>query len=204
MAVVAKRMEGVEIDPYSWASGLREWEANGPERHPEACRFSKEPPLDNPQAAGRSSRATPILSYDTRTGKTRQYLYLLEQVSHGNSEIVAIGATTFLALERDGSFPGAGAAFKRIYKIDIRSATDVSDPDNAAEGLKVGGRTLEQVTANAADPVVALAAVGITPVSKTLVADILAEFPDYPMTSRRGWRCSETRRSPLPTTTISE
>jgi ABC-type transport system substrate-binding protein len=27
VAVVAERMEGVEIDPYSWASGLRKWKA---------------------------------------------------------------------------------------------------------------------------------------------------------------------------------
>ena len=26
-AVVSRRMEGVEIDPYSWASGLRSWVA---------------------------------------------------------------------------------------------------------------------------------------------------------------------------------
>jgi peptide/nickel transport system substrate-binding protein len=30
VAVVANRMEGVEIDPYSWAAGLREWQANPP------------------------------------------------------------------------------------------------------------------------------------------------------------------------------
>ncbi len=30
-AVVATRMKGVEIDPYSWASGLRDWEATAPE-----------------------------------------------------------------------------------------------------------------------------------------------------------------------------
>ena len=29
-AVAARRIENVEIDPYGWASGLREWRANGP------------------------------------------------------------------------------------------------------------------------------------------------------------------------------
>jgi ABC-type transport system substrate-binding protein len=29
-AVAARRMENVEIDPYSWASGLREWRAASP------------------------------------------------------------------------------------------------------------------------------------------------------------------------------
>ena len=31
-AVVSRRIENVEIDPYSWASGLREWRATGPAR----------------------------------------------------------------------------------------------------------------------------------------------------------------------------
>jgi peptide/nickel transport system substrate-binding protein len=30
VAVVARRMEGIEIDPYSWASGLKEWKAGTP------------------------------------------------------------------------------------------------------------------------------------------------------------------------------
>jgi hypothetical protein len=29
-AVASRRMENVEIDPYSWASGLRDWEVTGP------------------------------------------------------------------------------------------------------------------------------------------------------------------------------
>jgi hypothetical protein len=29
-AVASRRMENVEINPYSWASGLGEWRANGP------------------------------------------------------------------------------------------------------------------------------------------------------------------------------
>jgi ABC-type transport system substrate-binding protein len=29
-AVASRRMENVEIDPYSWASGLREWRAGSP------------------------------------------------------------------------------------------------------------------------------------------------------------------------------
>lgn len=28
-AVATRRMENVEIDPYSWASGLREWKVTG-------------------------------------------------------------------------------------------------------------------------------------------------------------------------------
>jgi peptide/nickel transport system substrate-binding protein len=33
LAVVSSRMEGVEIDPYSWASGLRRWRAADPGSH---------------------------------------------------------------------------------------------------------------------------------------------------------------------------
>jgi hypothetical protein len=31
LAVVSRRMEGVEIDPYNWAGGLRHWVAGDPE-----------------------------------------------------------------------------------------------------------------------------------------------------------------------------
>jgi len=127
-------------------------------------------PLDNPRSAGRDSRVTRILSFDTRTGATRQYVYLLEDDGLLNSEIAALTPTTLLVLERDGDYPGdpeEPSSVKRIYKIDLAGATDVSDPANAAEGRLVGGKTLESLTTEE------LAAAGIVPVAKTLVADLL-------------------------------
>jgi hypothetical protein len=35
---------------------------------------------------------------------------------------------------------------KRIYKIDISQATDVSDPDDSPNGKRINGKTLEQLS----------------------------------------------------------
>lgn len=137
-------------------------------------------PLDNPQAAGRASRLARVVVFDTRTGKSRQYAYLLESASLANSEILSLGLRRFLVLERDGDFPGNNpAAVKRLYEIDLRGATDISDPANGEKGLLVNGKTLEELTANAADPAAVLRAAGIEPVKKEMEVDILAKFPGY-------------------------
>lgn len=124
--------------------------------------------LDNPKSAGRSSRITRLLRFDTRTGETRQYVYLLEESDLLTSEIAAVTEDVLLTLERDGDFPGDGSTVKRIYKVDLRGATDVSDPSNAPTGQLFDGRTLEQL------PVEELERYGIVPVRKVLVADLLA------------------------------
>lgn len=125
-------------------------------------------PLDNPGRTVRSSRVTRILRFDTRTGESREHVYLLERGGLLNSEIVALTENSFLVLERDGAFPGGAPTFKRIYRIDVGDATDVSDPANGVNGLTFGGRTLEQLT------VEELTALGVVPVTKTLVADLTA------------------------------
>ena len=143
-------------------------------------------PLDNPTAggssAGRNSRLARIVVVDTRSGATKQYAYLLDAASNLNSEIAALTPTTFLVLERDGSFPAAGGtgAIKKVYKIDIENATDISDPTNGVAGLLIGGRTLEEVTRNAADPRATLLGNGITAATKALVVDLLQAIPGYP------------------------
>lgn len=141
-------------------------------------------PLDNPKAAGRISRTLRILFFDTRTGASRQYLYLLEpNPSSGNtslngvSEIAAISDTSFLVLERDSSSPGDTldpATTKRIYRISTAGATDVSDPSNRASGRLVRGKTLEALS------LAELRANGITPVRKSLVLDLLSLPGGYP------------------------
>ena len=125
-------------------------------------------PLDNPGRTVRTSRVTRILRFDTRTGESREHVYLLERGGLLNSEIVALTENSFLVLERDGEFPGGAPTFKRIYRIDVANATDVSDPANGVNGLTFGGKTLEQLTAEE------LAALGVVPVTKTLVADLTA------------------------------
>ncbi|HEV7379336.1 MAG TPA: esterase-like activity of phytase family protein, partial [Dyadobacter sp.] len=91
-----------------------------------------------------------------------------------NSEIVAINNTQFLVLERDGEYAtnaNKGTVIKKIYKIDISAATDISDPANGANGKLYGGLTVEQLK-NAAT----LQLNGITPVTKTLAADLMTDI----------------------------
>ncbi|MEO8448206.1 MAG: esterase-like activity of phytase family protein [Gemmatimonadota bacterium] len=126
-------------------------------------------PLDNPRAAGRVSTFTRIVWYETATGKTKQFLYPLDASNFSVSEIAAISANTFLVIERDGDFAlGSPAAIqKKVYKIDLRGATDVSDPQNGPTGLLVNGKTLESLSS------AEVAAANIKPVSKALVSDLL-------------------------------
>jgi hypothetical protein len=143
-------------------------------------------PLDNPTAggssAGRSSRMARLVVIDTRSGATKQFAVILDAANLLYSEIAALTPTTFLVLERDGNFPLAGGAgaIKKVYKVDIANATDISDPADGAGGLLIGGNTLEEVTKAAADPYATLLANGITAATKSLVVDLLQAIPGYP------------------------
>jgi len=143
-------------------------------------------PLDNPTAggssAGRSSRMARLVVIDTRSYATKQFAVILDAATMLYSEIAALTPTTFLVIERDGNFPLAGGvgAVKKIYKVDIEGATDISDPADGAGGLLKGGRTLEEVTKDAADPHATLLANGITAATKSPVVDLLQAFPGYP------------------------
>ncbi len=69
-----------------------------------------------------------------------QFVYPFEDVSCGLSEILAIDDHRFLVIERD-SLVGELAKFKRIYLVDIRSATNVAgmeklDPRVLAESIQ--------------------------------------------------------------------
>jgi hypothetical protein len=81
-------------------------------------------PLLQDGALDRSNARIGILEIDTRSAKAHEFLYPLESPRHGVSEILAVDAKRFLVLERD-SLPGAAAAFKRLYLIDIQGATDI-------------------------------------------------------------------------------
>lgn len=130
-------------------------------------------PLENPSPAGvrNVSRATRILFRNRSTGATREYLYLLELPTlQGNSEILALSATRFLVIERDGAFLfGAPAAtLKHIYEIDITGATDISALGAWGQAPIGGTKTIEQAT------VPELLSAGIVPVAKSLRVDLLA------------------------------
>lgn len=144
-------------------------------------------PLYNPSVTAVSgSLVTRILTFDIATGATKQFVYLIERANlQANSEIVAVTNTTFLVLERDGEFctdANKNTLFKRVYKIDLTGATDISDPANSANGRLYGGKTVEELKTAAA-----LQTNGITPVSKTLVLDLALETsPVYPHDKAEG------------------
>jgi len=144
-------------------------------------------PMYNPtKAAVASSLVLRILTFDIATGATKQYAYLMDNTSlTGCSEILALTATSFLTIERDGLFGGAPtnpATFKKIFKIDISGATDISDAANTASGKLYGGKTVEELNDQTG-----LSGAGITPVTKTLAIDLLKDLPGvYPHDKAEG------------------
>jgi hypothetical protein len=128
-------------------------------------------PVDNPDPGIRkTSRLNRIIAYEPRTGASRQYAYLMDATSAVVSEIAAVTDRVFLVLERDQLYPGdpkSPSKLKRVYRIDLANATDITDPADAPSGKLVNGKTLEQLSE--AD----LAAAGILPVTKELVVDLL-------------------------------
>jgi hypothetical protein len=84
------------------------------------------------QDGGDGGRANRIVTLNLATGEVHQYCYdnYLTDTAHAynSSEILAINDHEFLVLERDGKGRGDGssAVVKRLYKIDLAGATDVS------------------------------------------------------------------------------
>ncbi len=124
-------------------------------------------PLDNPSSAGRRSRNNRLLLFNTVTGASKQFVYQTDAVGLYISEITAVDDNSYLVLERDANFVGAGTAVKRIYRIELSGATDVSDPADGPNGKRFGGLTLEQLDD------AGMAANGIVPVKKTLLLDLV-------------------------------
>lgn len=144
-------------------------------------------PMYNPsKAAVTNSMVLRVLTFDIATGATKQYAYLMDNLTlTGVSDIVAVNATTFLTIERDGLYGGDAtnpAAFKKVFKIDISNATDISDTANGATGKLFSGKTIEELNNQSG-----LATAGIAPVSKTLVLDLLKDLPSiYPHDKAEG------------------
>jgi hypothetical protein len=96
-----------------------------------------------------------IITIDIATGATHEYAYLLTEGT-SVSDILAINNHEFLVDERDGSGLGNGdaAVVKKLFKIDLTNATDVS-------GVASLSTTVLSTT---------------TLVSKTLFLDVLAKL----------------------------
>lgn len=144
-------------------------------------------PMLNPSTSAVSgSLVLRILTFDIATGATKQYIYLMDNAKlTGVSDIVAVNSTTFLTIERDGDYGGAPtnpATFKRVFKIDLSAATDVSDPSNGDNGKLFNGKTVEELK-----DLTGLQGAGIVPVTKTLVLDLLKDLPSvYPHDKAEG------------------
>jgi hypothetical protein len=83
-----------------------------------------------------------IVTIDIATGATKEYGYMLTDGS-GVSEITAINDHEFLVDERDGQGLGDGsvATTKKLYKIDISGAQDITGLTGAAAVAKAVGKT---------------------------------------------------------------
>ncbi len=66
-----------------------------------------------------------VLELELASGATREWLLCLESGKNGVNEIVAVDSHTLLVIERD-SEPGAAAACKRVYKVLLDGASDIS------------------------------------------------------------------------------
>lgn len=116
----------------------------------------------NPGTTDRFGLNNRILKIDLLTGETHEYVYVLEAINRGQgvSELLAINDHEFLVLERDNrsnlQTPPQAPTRKKIYKIDLTGATDVSGIDSLPAGALP---------------------MGVVPVSKTLFIDLLdADF----------------------------
>lgn len=152
---------------------------------------------------------TRIVSINLETGEISQYLYRQEQVGNSNCALVALGGTSFLVLERDGEMPLQNAnAFKRVYKIDLKDATNLEKittntdwNQDSTLGLTYKGSTLEQVILNNLDKSDKkktqagwdfLAQNNIKPAYKELVVDMVKR--GYPHDKMEGlWLMSNSR-----------
>jgi hypothetical protein len=93
------------------------------------------------QDGGTSAPYTRILRIDLSTGETKQYVYALTNIGSASnpkyptiSEVLAINDHELLVDERDGKGLGDGsnASFKKLFRVDLTGAEDVSALSGAA------------------------------------------------------------------------
>ena len=126
-------------------------------------------PIDNPDVAtdanSKAGLSIRILVFDTeRAESVGQYLYTLE--GNGSDKIgdaVALNESNILVIERDSAI--GPASKKKIFQIDMTGASNV-------HGL-VGNTALESLAESE------LAAIGVVPVTKTLVVDLAEAGYDF-------------------------
>jgi hypothetical protein len=77
------------------------------------------------QDGGREGLNVRILKISTQTSETQEFVYVLDNKSNGVNAAVAVNEQELLVLERDGR-AGTNAQTKKIFKINLSGASDVS------------------------------------------------------------------------------
>lgn len=143
--------------------------------------------LNTPGLAGSAKEVplTRIVTVDLKTRAIKEFALPLENPKStkvADSEITALGPTTFLVDERDGTMPPK--ADKKLWTVDIAAATDIGpdskvpgaqyDPERG--GLLIDGKPLETLVGgvSTAEGVETLKKAGITTVAKTKNLDLTA------------------------------
>ncbi|WP_312512060.1 esterase-like activity of phytase family protein [Chryseobacterium culicis] len=123
------------------------------------------------KALATNTTLTRIVTFDIITGQTKQFLYRQDGgASDSVCDITALSNNEFLVIERDGNF-GSQGGIKKVYRINLNSATDVNGADlTAVDGMKVNGKALEQCTWDE------ITNAGIKAVTKTLAVDLVAKL----------------------------
>jgi uncharacterized protein YjdB len=82
------------------------------------------------QDGGNKASVNRIITIDLATGTTHQYAYnnQINGTAYNSSELVALNNHEFLVDERDSAGLGSGSAavIKRLYKVDLAGASDIS------------------------------------------------------------------------------
>jgi len=83
-----------------------------------------------------------IVTIDVATGVCHEYVYPLSSSQNGTSEILAVNSHVILVDERDTK-EGEAAAFKKLFRIDLDGATDVTGMRRLpADGVIAVSKTL--------------------------------------------------------------
>ena len=94
------------------------------------------------------------------------------------SELCALGGGDLLVLERDAEFPAEGRGFKKVFRIDLSQASDISPLDGyMAVDTLAPGRWPGMASG---------------PWRRSFFATSSPQRPVIPTTSRRGCASSET------------
>ena len=141
--------------------------------------------MSNPDVSVTKSDLVRIVMINLENKEISQYLYKQEIKGNSNTAIVALNDHQFLVAERDDDFYKDNSnAFKRVYKIDIKQATNLEHIQSNLQmsqdeklGLLIEEQTLEQYVLSAGWQ--GLAQFNILPVKKTLVVDLVQKI-GYP------------------------